>query len=166
MSCTWSRPWVIPTMFSLRVSTQRTGRPVWRAAHATATTSRSTPILAPNPPPTSGAITRIAAWSRSSAPARMTRASWAFCVLAHTVSFPSRQSAAAVRTSSGTAASRWLMIVRVTTTSQPVNTESSNAGPPSVRAPPVAATFVPAGGNSRVSSASAAAVPTTAGSGS
>ena len=99
-----------------------------------------------------------------SAPARMTRASWAFWVLAHTVSFPSRQSAASVRTSSGTAASRWLMIVCVTTTSQSPNTASSNAGPPGLCAPPAAATFVPAGGNSRVSPSSDAAVPTTAGS--
>ena len=43
--------------------------------------SRSMPTLAPNPPPTSGAITRIAAGSRPSAPARMNRVICAFCVL-------------------------------------------------------------------------------------
>src|ERR1700722_8149795 len=60
MWCSCARPWVIAIRFSLRVSTQRTGLPVCLAAQATTICSRSTPILAPNPPPTSGATTRIA----------------------------------------------------------------------------------------------------------
>ncbi len=55
--------------------------------------SLSTPILAPNPPPTSGATTRIFAGSRPSA-VRMNREICAFWVLAQTVSFPSFHSAA------------------------------------------------------------------------
>ena len=79
--CSWARPCVIPTRFSLRVSTQRSGRPVFRAAQATTSASRSAPTLAPNPPPTSGAITRMAPGSMPSAPARMKRVICAFCVL-------------------------------------------------------------------------------------
>src|SRR6266700_2268330 len=60
MWCTWARPWVMPIRFSLRVSAQRTGRPVCLAAQAMMICSLSTPIFAPNPPPTSGATTRIA----------------------------------------------------------------------------------------------------------
>ena len=108
MSCCWARPWVIPTRFSLRVSAQRTARPVRRAAQATTIASRSRPTLAPNPPPTSGVMTRIAAGSRPSAPARMNREICAFCVLTQTVSLPSAQRAATARPSSGTGASRWL----------------------------------------------------------
>ena len=47
------RPWPIATRFSLRVSVQRTGRPVARASQATSTSSVERP-LAPKPPPTSG----------------------------------------------------------------------------------------------------------------
>jgi hypothetical protein len=92
--------------FSLRVSTQRTGRPARLAAHATAMTSRSVAILAPKPPPTSGAMTLMASWSRPSAPATAPRVSCAFWVLAHKVSRPSAHRAAAARTSSGTGATR------------------------------------------------------------
>ena len=53
-------------MFSLRVSTQRTGRPQWRASQPSSTSSGWQEALAPNPPPTSGAMTRT--WSASSAP--------------------------------------------------------------------------------------------------
>ncbi len=60
------------SMFSLRVSAQRSARPVCLAAQATMSTSLSTPIFAPNPPPTSGATTRMFAGSRPSA-VRMNR---------------------------------------------------------------------------------------------
>ncbi len=106
ISWRWARPCVIPTMFSLRVSAQRSARPVRLAAHATATASRSTPTLAPNPPPTSGVITRIAPGSRPSCPARMKREICAFCVLTQKVSLPSAQRAAAARPSIGTGARR------------------------------------------------------------
>ena len=69
-------------MLSERVSTQRTGRSSLRASQATRISSGYGPILAPKPPPTSGATTRT--WSASS-PSRATRASftpWAPWVLA------------------------------------------------------------------------------------
>ena len=73
MLCCWARPCVIPTRFSLRVSTHRSARPVCLAAQATRIASRSIPTLAPNPPPTSGATTRMASGSRPKAPAMMKR---------------------------------------------------------------------------------------------
>ena len=54
MRCSWARPCVIATRFSLRVSAQHSARPVFLAAQARVIVSRSMPILAPNPPPTSG----------------------------------------------------------------------------------------------------------------
>jgi hypothetical protein len=99
------------------------------AAQATISPSRSTPILAPNPPPTSGAITRIAPGSSPSAPARMNLAICAFCVLTHTVSLPSAQDAATARPSIGTGATRWFSIVRETTTSQSSKMEPSPSLP-------------------------------------
>jgi hypothetical protein len=148
-------------MFSLRVSTQRTGRPVCLAAQATTSASRSTPILAPKPPPTSGATTRTAPGSRPSFPAAAPRAIWAFCVLSQSVSRSSAHTAAADRTSSGTAASRWLVMVRSTTTSQPSNRAGSGS-----RSPPDPATFDSVPGNSSVPPSRAASMLATAGSGS
>ena len=80
MWCRCARPWVMAVRFSLRDSTQRTGRPVCLAAHATTIGSRSTPIFAPKPPPTSGATTRIASGGSPIA-VRISRESCAFCVL-------------------------------------------------------------------------------------
>ncbi len=159
IDCRWARPCVIPTRFSLRVSVQRTGRPVRRAAQATASTSRSTPTLAPNPPPTSGVTTRIAPGSRPSTPARMNRLICAFCVLTHTVSLPSAQLAATARPSIGTGASRWLTMSWRTTTSQPSNALSSAA------APIATATFEPVPGKSSVPVPATAPNPSTGGSG-
>ena len=52
--CEWAVVWVS----SVRVATQRTGRPSRRARAATRISSGYTWPLAPNPPPTSGASTR------------------------------------------------------------------------------------------------------------
>jgi hypothetical protein len=50
-------------MLSERVSVQRTGRPTFRANHGRIRSSGYNPILAPKPPPTSGAMTRTwAGW--------------------------------------------------------------------------------------------------------
>ena len=110
--CRWARPCVIPTRFSLRVSVQRTARPVRLAAQATAITSRSMPTLAPNPPPTSGVITRIAARVQAQHPGqdepgdlRVLRAHPDGQLAVR----PAR--AATARPSIGTGASRWLMMV-------------------------------------------------------
>ncbi len=62
------------------------------------------------------------------------------------------QAAAAARTSIGAGATRWLTIVRETTTSQPSNRSAARAA----ASPMVAATLVPAAGNSTGASSSAA----------
>jgi hypothetical protein len=160
--CRCARPWVIATRFSRRVSAHRTGLPTRVAAQATAIVSRSAPILAPNPPPTSGAITRIAARSRPSRLASLERVICAFCVLAHTVSRPPAQVAAAPRPSIGTGATRGFTIVASTTASQP----SNSASPVSFASPSAATRLVPAAGNSRVRPASASSKSITASSGS
>jgi hypothetical protein len=89
----------------------------------------------------------------------MNRLICAFCVLTQTVSWPAAQRAAAARPSIGTGASRWLPIVRRTTTSQPSNADSSAGLPAAV------AMFEPAASNSSAAGASAASGPITAGSG-
>ena len=160
MWCSWARPCVIAIRFSLRVSTQRTGLPVCLAAQATMICSRSTPILAPNPPPTSGATTRIASGGSPMA-VKISRDSWAFWVDVQTVSFPFLNTAAVARPSMGRAATRWLTTSPSTMTSHPSKIESSPMG----RAPRTT-TLVPASGNSSDSSARAAAIDGTAGSGS
>ena len=160
MWCSWARPWVMPTRFSLRVSVQRRARPVFLAAQATMIASRSMPTLAPKPPPTSGTTTRICSGGRPRTPHRIIRHSWAFCELCQTVSLPFSKAAAVARPSSGMQASRWLTMACSTTTSQASNGASS-AG-----ACLVTGTLLPAAGNSSDSPVSAASGPTTAGSGS
>ena len=80
----------------------------------------------------------------------------------HAVSLPSGpQAAAAARVSIGAGATRWLTMVRETTTSQPSNRSAARAA----ASPKVAATLVPAAGNSTAASAaSASAMSTTGGS--
>ena len=150
----------MPTRFSLRVSVQRSARPVFLAAQATMIASRSMPTLAPKPPPTSGTITRIWSGVMPRAPHRIRRHSCAFCELCQTVSLPFSKVAAVARPSIGMQASRWLTMSCSTTTSQAPN------GVSSVDTGLVTATLDPAAGNSRDSSLTAAAGPTTAGSGS
>ena len=84
-----ARPWVMPIMFSLRVSAQRAGRPSRRATQQTTACSGSAPNLAPNAPPTSGVMTRISAWSIPSMPARAARVPCAPWFGIHAVSRPS-----------------------------------------------------------------------------
>ena len=151
----------MPTMFSLRDSIQRTACPVCLAAQAMQMASRSTATLAPNPPPTSGVITRTVAGSMPRVPAMAPRASCAFWVLDQIVSRSPVQAAAIARGSSGTGASRWFTIVRSSTTSQPSKLASSNS--PAV---PVAMMLFSVPGNSSVSPARASSIPGTAGSGS
>ena len=82
----------------------------------------------------------------------------------HAVSLPSApQAAAAARVSIGAGATRWLAMVRETTTSQPSNRSAARAA----ASPKVAATLVPAPGNStavRPGTAAASAMSTTGGS--
>ena len=65
---TCDRPCVIPTMFSERDSTQRTGRFSSRATRPVINAS-ALKCLAPNDPPTCGAITRSLSISTPSVPA-------------------------------------------------------------------------------------------------
>ena len=74
---------------------------------------------------------------------------------------PGSQAAAAARVSIGAGATRWLRIVRETTTSQPSNRSAFSAA----GSPKVAATLLPTAGNSTADSGRAAsAMSTTAGS--
>ena len=148
-------------MFSERVSTQVTGRPTRRAAHATTTCSGSAPNFAPNAPPTAGVISRTRSASTPSMRTTADFEPWAPWFGIQRVSRPSSpQDAAAARTSSGAAATRWFTTSCVTTTSQPAKKSSANsASRDMIR-------FVPCSGNSSVSSRRAAFMSTTAGSGS
>lgn len=158
----WARPWVIDVRFSLRVSIQRTARPIRLAAQPRTVASGSAPIFAPNPPPTSGAMTRTASSPTPRLPTSCDRAIWAFCVDSHAVSLPSSpHTHDAPRTSSGAGATRWLTIVCVTTASQLSKRASSNSS-----APWTCMTLLPVSGYSSVSPASAASMVATASSGS
>ena len=124
----WARPWVMPTRFSLRVSAQRAGRPSSRATQQTTPCSGSAPNLAPNAPPTSGVMIRRMASSMPSMPASDERVPCAPWFGIHAVSRPSSpQDAAAARVSIGAGATRWLTIVRETTTSHPSNRSAARA---------------------------------------
>ena len=156
-----ARPWVMPTRFSLRVSAQRAGRPSRRATQQTTACSGSAPNLAPNAPPTSGVMIRSTAWSMPSMPARAARVPCAPWFGIHAVSLPSApQSAAAARVSIGAGATRWLTMVRETTTSQLSNRSAASVA----ASPKVAATLLPAAGKSTDSLAAAPAMSTTGGS--
>ena len=83
-------------MCSLRVSVQRTGRPVARASQATRTSSTSSP-LPPKPPPTSGATTRTWSGAMPRIAAKPSRSWWGVCVDSHTVRRPSSTELGGVR---------------------------------------------------------------------
>ena len=159
-----ARPCVIAIMFSFRVSAQRAGRRSCRATQQTTACSGSAPNLAPNAPPTSGVMIRRLDGSMASIAASAPRVPWAPWFGIQAVSRPSSpQAAAAARVSIGAGATRWLMMVRLTTTSHPSNRSGRSAD----ASPKVAVTFVPASGNSRLGGSSAAAtMSTTGGSGS
>ncbi len=159
-----ARPCVIAIMFSFRVSAHRAGRPSCRAAQQTTACSGSAPNLAPNAPPTSGVMIRTLAGLTASILARASRVPCAPWFGIQAVSRPSSPHvAAAARVSIGAGATRWLMMVRLTTTAQPSNRSARSAA----ASPNVAVMFVPASGNRRLGGSSAApARSTTAGSGS
>jgi hypothetical protein len=107
---------------------------------------------------------RRLAGSRASIAASAPRVPWAPWFGIQAVSRPSSpHAAAAARVSIGAGATRWLTMARLTTTSHPSNRSAWNAA----ASPKVAVTFVPASGNRRLGgSSAAAAMSTTAGSGS
>ena len=100
------RPCCVVTRSSIRVATHLSGRPSRRASHGMSTSSRYGPPLTPNPPPTSGAMTRTRAGIRPSSRATSSRIRWGTCVEDQIVSASSAQRAATPRGSRGTPASR------------------------------------------------------------
>ena len=80
MSAYSSRAWPAVAMFSLRLSTHFTGRPVATAAAATATSSWRTHAFCPNDPPMSSLTTRTECAGRWSRRANVNRTSWGFWV--------------------------------------------------------------------------------------
>ena len=97
-------------MFSVRVSAQRTGRPTLAGQPRSSSSSGSAPILAPNPPPTSGAIDPHLRRRRGRRcrPARRARRGRAGCSTqwCRRPSRPRRRRGCGPR--AGTAATRWL----------------------------------------------------------
>jgi hypothetical protein len=142
----WARPWVIPTRFSFRVSVQRAGRPSRRATQHTTACSGSAPNLAPNAPPTSGVMIRIRPGRSRACPA-----SAALGTLRALVGDPRRQPAvrppgARPRPGSPSGPARpagWRSSGRPPPRSRRTGRPSSASG-----SPKVAATLVPAAGNS------------------
>jgi hypothetical protein len=92
--------------------------------------------------------------------ARLARVPCAPWLGIHAVSLPSGpHCACAARVSIGAGATRWLTMVRDTTTSHPSNRSAFSAA----RSPNVAATLLPAAGNSTAEPGAAASVMSTTG---
>ena len=119
MSWIWSRPWWVDTMCSLRPSVHLTGRPSFLARTTERTSSRLICSLAPKPPPTSGATTRMLFSEMPVSRASSTRRTWGICVEVQMVisSLIPIGAATTERGSIGLGMSRWLMNRRLTTTS-------------------------------------------------
>ena len=58
MCCSWPRPWMVATAFSLRPSVHRVAVPRRRASATAISSSAYTFSFEPNAPPTDGATTR------------------------------------------------------------------------------------------------------------
>ena len=119
MSWIWSRPWCVETMCSLRASVHLMGRPSFLARTRQSTSSRLICSLAPKPPPTSGATTRMLFSGMPVTSASSTLSTWGIWVEVQIVSSSLMPIGAATteRGSMGLGMRRWLMNRRVTTTS-------------------------------------------------
>ena len=82
----WARPWVVALRSSLRSPIHFTGRPSLTAATQARTSSEYTRSLEPNPPPTSGAITRTFCSGMPTMIPRKILRKWGTWVDDHTVS--------------------------------------------------------------------------------
>ncbi len=102
-----------------------TGRPRCSAANATIGVSTGSVPLEPNPPPTSGTITRIVDSSRPSICASWARGRCALCDEDHTVSSSPGQ-AIAPRVSIGVATSRGITRSVRTTCAAPANAPATS----------------------------------------
>jgi hypothetical protein len=88
-SVTWSRPWASFRKLSRRSAVHFTGRASALEAQAATTSSLYTKIFEPNPPPTSGAITRIFVSGMPRMKAAMrSRWTWGFCEVTQSVRSP------------------------------------------------------------------------------
>ncbi len=131
--CWW--PWNEAVRFSLRSSTQATGRRSRIAAPATTTSSRPITHLSPNPPPTSGAMTRTRLSAIPSACA-MPDLTWCgTCVDTRATSWSSRSSHSATqaRPSSGSAVTRALVNTPPTVTGAEAKMPGSDSSSNMVR---------------------------------
>ena len=116
-SAIWSRPWWLLDMCSERVSTYFTGRLSFLASARTSTSSPYSWSLAPKPPPTSGATTRILSSGISRMPASRKRAMCGICVDEYSATLSPRVSPTQPRGSIGAPEMRWLGTRCLTTTS-------------------------------------------------
>ena len=83
--CHWSRPWWAAISDSERVSVYLHGLPILRATDQVIHSSGVVWSLPPNPPPTSGAITRILDSGTPVVAASRNRVMWGICVADHIV---------------------------------------------------------------------------------
>ena len=97
MSWMTSRPWCAEIMLSDRLSVYLTGLPTRSAARNVISSSGVTWSLPPNPPPTSGAITRILCSGRPVMSASMIRRMCGICVADHIVGSPTPGSTTTLR---------------------------------------------------------------------
>ncbi len=84
-----SLPWYAALRCSRRSSTQRSGRPISRASAAMMSSSGNTCPFTPNPPPTSGAITRSLCSGKSMSSAILVRTMCGIWLEVQTVISPS-----------------------------------------------------------------------------
>ena len=114
----WSRPWCEVVMCSERVSVHLTGRCSLRASATISASSPYTCSLAPKPPPTSGAMTRILSSDMPSTPLSTKRVMWGTWVEEYSVTPSPWGSASEERGSIGAPLVRWLTMRRSMTTSE------------------------------------------------
>ena len=104
--CHWSRPWCTVRLPSLRDSVHLTGRPSLRVTSSESTSSAVTCSLEPNPPPTSGAITRMFCSAIPVTRASMTRSTCGIWVADQIVNSPPTHVATTARGSMALGISR------------------------------------------------------------
>ena len=133
MSWIWSRPWCADISDSERDSVYFTGLPSLRATSVVMISSGVTGILPPNPPPTSGAITRTLCSGMPSVSASIVRRMCGICVADHMVTPSPTGWTTVERGSMNAGMSRCWMNRRLTVTS--ASGSASSIGAPVPAAP-------------------------------
>ena len=128
MSCSWSRPWWADRMLSERVSVYLTGLPTRFAAMNVSISSPVTCSLPPNPPPTSGAMTRTFCSGVPVSSAIRNRRMCGICVDDQIVTWSPDGSTMTLRGSMNAGISRCCLYRRLMTTSALAN--ASAVSPP------------------------------------